>query len=91
MNVEMKENLGADATGQLCRTNLQHYSHDFRASRLLAPMYRMLGGIPHGMLAYRPFDRSAAAAQGEAVADEVFSDVEEAVQTERKRKRRAVT
>ena len=55
---------------------------------MLAPIYRMLGGIPHGMRAYPPFDRHAAAAEGEAVEDEVFNDVEERQQ---ERQRRAAT
>ena len=55
---------------------------------MLAPIYRMLGGIPHGMRAYPPFDRRAAAAEGEAVEDEVFNDVEERQQ---ERQRRAAT
>ena len=55
---------------------------------MLAPIYRMLGGIPHGMRAYPPFDRRAAAAEREAVEDEVFNDVEERQQ---ERQRRAAT
>ena len=52
-------------------------------------MYRMLGGIPHGMKAFPPFDSSAAASDAEAVADIVLGGFEEApaVQTEPKRQR----
>ena len=54
--------------------------------------HRLLGGIPHGMRAFPPFDSSAAASDAEAVADIVLGGFEEApaVQTEPKRQRKRV-
>ena len=49
----------------------------------------MLGGIPHGMKAFPPFDSSAAASDAEAAADIIFEEAPDSdVQTEPKRQRK---